>query len=384
MSSSRVSRVASTPTVITKPRLMRSTEFITLARKGKLGPAYFLRGPDGLLHEECRRALITSVPAEARSWCLAEIEFEPGRLARQLEGAHQMPMLGGRNYLLFSDPEDFKQATDDDVEALRVYLERPSPFATVVFAAAEPDRRRRFVQLLEKKAVVVEIEPLTRPEAVAWLKHYLHEAGVEIDADLAGEIVAKFEISSDAPRDAKKAGVNLLWMRTEVEKLLTAKPDAKRLERGDLQLIVAFREEYQVGKFLRALAERKCGEALEHLRALLASRVAETLLLWCIADLFRLTIKSAPRGSYGRQVWGGTANPFSTFAIAPIVAAKYSREELLGTLRKVRRADLGIKSSWKDSKILLEYLVWQIIVGKGSKDALPLGELPAFGAEAQG
>ena len=33
----------------------------------------------------------------------------------------------------------------------------------------------------------------------------------------------------------------------------------------------------------------------------------------------------------------------------------------------MRRADLGIKSSWKDSRILLEFLIWQIVTGKESE-----------------
>jgi len=368
---------------------MGPSEFIAILRKKKAGPAYFLRGPDRFLHEECRKAVLESIPPEARAWCLSEIEFQPGRMAHELEGADQMPMLGGHNFFLFSDPEDFKHATDEDVEALRAYLERPSTFATVVFAAAEPDRRRRFIQSLEKKAAIVEMRPLDRREAAAWARDFLLQAGVTIAADLAEEIAAKFETSGDSRAESKPAGVNLLWMRTELEKLLTARPGLKRLEEGDLEVIVAFREEREIGKLLRALAERKCGEAIEFLRALVASRVAETLILWCIGDLFRQALKGARQWagagkgpapfSAGRGAWSRPANPYSTFNIAPLAASQYSREELLLAMRAVRRADLGIKSSWKDSRILLEFLVWQIVVGKEPVSDVPVGDaLPAM------
>jgi DNA polymerase III delta subunit len=367
---------------------MGPTEFIAALRKGKAGDAYFLRGPDRYLQEECRKALVNSIPAEARLWCLAEIEFQPGRLQQELEGADQMPMLGGHSFFLFSDPEDFKHATDEDVEALRAYLERPSSFATVVFAAAEPDRRRRFIQLLEKKAELVEMRPLARREAAAWARDFLHQAGVEIAAELAEEIAGKFETSNpsgDGRAEAKPSGVNLLWMRTELEKLLTARPGMKRLEPADLDLIVAFREEREIGKLLRALAQRKCAEALEFLRALLASKVAETLILWCIGDLFRQALKGGSRqlAGAGRGGWSRPSNPYSTFEIAPLTARQYSREELLQAMRAVRRADLGIKSSWKDSRILLEFLVWQIVVGKTPVSEAAVGdEVPAPSAES--
>src|ERR1035437_2417094 len=197
---------------------MRPTEFIALLRKGEAGAVYFLRGPDRFLQEECRKAVVNSIPADSRQWCLTELEFSAGELARALEGAEQMPMLGGHTFLLISDPEDFKQAGDEDVEPLRAYLERPSPFATVVFLATEPDRRRRFITLLEKKAQVVELRSPDRREAAEWVEQHLQNAGVEIAGTLAEEIAGKFEISLDSRSAGGGSPGNLLWMRTELGK----------------------------------------------------------------------------------------------------------------------------------------------------------------------
>jgi len=183
----------------------------------------------------------------------------------------------------------------------------------------------------------------------------------------------------------------LLWLRTEMEKLLTARPAAKRLERADLDLIVAFREEHEIGKLLKAVAERKLDEALSQLRALLASKESETLLLWCIGDLFRQALKSGSRPAYGRSSapygagrsgWNRFASPWSAQELAPRTFQTYARPELLQALRLVRRADLGIKSSWKDSRILLEFLLWQVISGRGAESVPPLaGEMPALSTE---
>jgi DNA polymerase III delta subunit len=362
---------------------MQPSDFFAAFRAGPAGGAYFLRGPDRFLQEECRKAVVNSIPEEARQWCLAEIEFEPQRFRHDLEAAQQMPMLGGHNFLLFSDPEDFKHAGEEDAEALRAYLERPSPFSTVVFTASEPDRRRKFIQLLEKKAELVEMRALDRRQAAIWAGGFLHQAGVEISAELAEDIAGKFEISNDSRGDAKASGVNLLWMRTELEKLLTAHPGQQRLEAADLELIVAFREEREIGKLLRAIAERKCGAALEFLRELLASKVAETLIVWCIGDLFRQTLRGGgTQYGGGRGGWSRPANPYSTWEIVPLVQRNYPREEVQQALRSVRRTDLGIKSSWKDSRILLEFLVWQVVVGKESATVPTIGEdLPAPGNE---
>jgi DNA polymerase III subunit delta len=347
---------------------MRPTEFIRQVTSGKPGAVYFLRGPDRFMQEECRTALVAAVPPEARAWCLSEIEFESGVLERQLDNARQIPMLAGHSYFLFSDPEDLRRAGDDDVELLEDYLERPSPVATLVFTAAEPDRRRRFIQLLEKKATVVELLPPDRREAAHWLEAFLRRAGVAIEPELAEQVAARFEDRPD-PRRETRPGVNLLGMRTEVEKVLTARPDARRWEEADLEHIVSFREDHEINKLMEAIAERQLGRALDRLRALLASKEPEALILWSIGDLFRQALKTsagAGRGGYG---YGGgyRSGKGSIFDIAQRAAKRYSVDELGQALRRTRDADLAVKSSWKDSRVLLEILVWQVTVGKAGE-----------------
>jgi hypothetical protein len=107
------------------------------------------------------------------------------------------------------------------------------------------------------------------------------------------------------------------------------------------------------------------------------------LIVWCIGDLFRQTLRGggAPYGG-GRGSWSRPANPYSTWEIVPLVLRNYPRQELQQALRAVRRTDLGIKSSWKDSRILLEFLVWQVVVGKETSGVPTIGEeLPAPAAE---
>jgi DNA polymerase III delta subunit len=338
---------------------MGPEEFIAALRKGRLEAAYFHRGSDRFLHQECREAVRSAVPEESRAWCLTEVEFEPGQLERELQAALQIPMLGGHSYFVISDTADFKHAGEDDAKALAAYLENPSPSATLIFSAVEPDRRRKFIQLLEKKAVVVEMRPLSARQAAAWAKEFLHRSGVEVEAELAQEIAARF-LPGNSSRDTNPQGVNLLWMRTELEKLVTAMDEKPRLEPSDLQLIATFQEEHEIGKMLRAIAERQCGDALGFLRSLVASKVAETLLLWCIGDLFRQALKSTGRTGYGGGTWKRQSNPFATWEIAPVARRRYTHEELLKALTLVHQADLGIKSSWKDSTILLEFLIWRI------------------------
>lgn len=342
---------------------MRPGEFCGVLEKGKTGPAYFLRGPDRFLHEECRAAVLNSLPGGTREWCFTEFEFKPGQLRRELENACQMPMLGSHNFLYWTDPEDFGHADEDDFASLEAYLKRPASFTTIIFAAYQPDRRRRFIQLLEKKTEIVDIQSPGTAEAAAWLTRYLRKAGVEIRPDLAGSIVARFDAGDESSSRSSSKGVNLLWLRTELDKLLVACAGSRRIEEADLDIIVAVREEHKIGKMLAAIADRQLSKALAVLQQLLAGKEPEPLLLWCIGDLFRQALKSAPVTARHYRGWSGKSNPLSTYEIAPRATRTYSREELTSAIRLVHGTDLAMKSSWKDSRVLLETLLWQIIAG---------------------
>jgi len=349
---------------------MRPVEFCSMLEKGRPGPAYFLCGPDRFLHEECRAAVLAALPAESREWCFTEAEFRPSELRRELDHARQMPMLGDHSFLYLTDTEDFGRASDEDIENLEHFLKNPPDFATVVFAAGEPDRRRRFIKLLEKKTEVVDLLPLARREATAWLNKFLHKNGFGIEPALADALVGLFEGRNESSGRERAAGVNLLWLRTETEKLLLIHPEKHRIEAADLDLIVPFREEHEIGKLVGAIADRCLPEALQLLRNLLAGKEPETLILWCIGDLFRQALKSIGSLARSHGGWSRPANPYSTFEIAPRALRTYKREELTGALRLVRAADLAIKSSWKDSAMLLECLLWQIMAGQNADGSL--------------
>jgi DNA polymerase III delta subunit len=342
---------------------MRPVEFCASIESGKRGSAYFLRGPDRFLHEECRAAVLRSLLPGTREWCFTEIVFKPDQLRRGLEDAYQMPMMGTHTFQYWTDPEDFDHSSEDDFEALEAYLKRPANFSTVLFAAYEPDRRRRFIQCLEKRTEVVDVQPLARAEAAAWVRNYLRKQGVEAKPQLAEAIAAKFDAGDDPSGRSKGKGVNLLWLRTELEKVVIACAGSKRIEEADLELIVAVREEHEIGRLLAAIGDRQLSKALTFLKELLAGKEPETLLLWCIGDLFRQALKSAPAAGRSYRGWGGRSNPFSTYEIAPRAARNYSREELTSAIRLVHGTDLAMKSSWKDSSLLLETLLWQIIAG---------------------
>ena len=322
---------------------MTPKQFVDRLRRGDWAPVYFFWGEEVFLHQKCRQELLKALPEEAHAWGVHSLEWRAGELAGVLDQASQMPMGGPRNLFLIRDPEDFSQAKEADYEALKAYLRQPPLFSTVVFMAEEPDRRRRFITLLFKQAEVVE---MCRPEAaevVRWISRLLQDQGVVIDREAAEELTENF-------------GRNLLWIHTELEKLRLSRPEQKRITVRDLESLVSLVENHEVTRLLRSIAERESRKALLQLAHLIRSHEPELRLLWHIGHLFRrsLSLNNYP-GRY-------PARPGREADLLPqIVAKNYSYQECLQALRSVHEADLEIKSSWKETYLHLEFLIWKII-----------------------
>ena len=330
---------------------MTPRQFLEQLRGNRWAPVYFFCGEEGFFHDRCRQVLLRTVPPEVRSWCVHSVDFAPGGLASLLEQAYQMPMMGPRNVFLIRDVGDFSHAAEEDYEALKGYLEKPSLFSAVMFMAEEPDRRRRFVSLLLKRAEVVEMRRPEGADTLRWVAEILRGPGIQIDRAAAETL-------------ARKLGGNLLWIQTELEKLRLGNPGIKRITVQDLDGLVSIAEDHEVNLLLRALAERNGGEALRRLDSLLRSSEPELRLLWHIAQLFRRSLSAPPGGTYPRRFPAGRGGDRDL--AAQTAARNYSEPERKEVLRFVHEADLDIKSSWKDTQLRLEHLIWRI-VGPGAE-----------------
>ena len=328
---------------------MTPKQFVDRLRRGDWAPVYFFCGEEAFLHQKCRQELLKALPEEAHAWGVHSLEWRAGELAGVLDQASQMPMVGPRNLFLIRDAEDFAHAKEADYEALQGYLRQPPLFSTVVFMAEEPDRRRRFVTLLFKQAEVVEMRRPEAAEVVRWISRLLQRQGVEIDREAAEELAEEF-------------GRNLLWIHTELEKLRLSRPEQKRITVRDLESLVSLAEDHEVTRLLRCIAERKGREALLQLAHLIRSHEPELRLLWHIGHLFR---RSLSLSNYPDRY---PARPGRGADLLPRIAARsYSHQERLQALRSVHEADLEIKSSWKDTHLHLEFLIWKIIERSASK-----------------
>ena len=239
--------------------------------------------------------------------------------------ARTLPMMSPRRVVTVTQAETLLMPKRESEAATRALtelehlLERPEREATLVFVAANVDRRSRMFKVMQKHATIVEcgaIEDLA--DAERWIRTRIAAAGVEVDPAAARLL-------------AQRAGPDVKRLRGDVDRLLLFALGQKRIGVDDVREIagpaVALVEDWGMAN---AIESANTAEALRQLGAMLDAGSAPEMVLGQLGWLVR-----------------------SKF---PAIAPRHVRP----SVDALFRTDLDLKRSAGDPRILLERLVVEL------------------------
>jgi DNA polymerase-3 subunit delta len=238
----------------------------------------------------------------------------------------------------------------------------------------EMDDKNRFERLKEtlgEHCPMVELARVNEDDAMRWIVATAQEAGTRVEPDAARELV-----------DA--LGADMMLISSELEKLLlytlgrTGSPaDASsslglrgRITLGDVETMVLGAKQRSLYELTDAISARDRARALALLHGLLnssdAGEDAAIGHLYMLARTFRqmlVILEKNVRDSRAiwQALWQGFRMP--PFAADDLIrqARRYkSRRDLTRALRLIARADLELRSSPPDKRLVLERLVYDL------------------------
>jgi DNA polymerase-3 subunit delta len=356
--------------------------------KGPLRPGYVLVGEESFLMDRCRGAVLKGfVPPDLKDFCLSEMDLSGTSIFEVLDRA-QTPSLMAPFQVVFV--RNVKQlytrgAKKEEFAALDRYFRSPNPQALVIFVAdfiripsdmrrMEMDDKNRFERLNEtlgEHCGMVELARVNEEDAMRWTVTTAQKAETRIDPDAARELV-----------DA--LGADMLMISSELEKLLLYTSGRGRITLGDVETMVIGAKQRSLYELTDAISARDRVRALALLHGLLnSSEAGEDAAighLYMLARTFRqmlVILEKNVRDSRAiwQALWQGFRMP--PFAADDLIrqARRYkSRRELTRALRLVARADLEIRSSPPDKRLVLERLVYEL-----ASDPKPMPPLFASG-----
>jgi DNA polymerase-3 subunit delta len=262
-------------------------------------------------------------------------------------------------------------AKKDEFAALERYFRSPNPQALIIFVAdfvripsdvrrMEMDEKNRFERLTETLGSycgMVELARVTEEDAMRWVAATAQEQDTRVEADAARELV-----------DA--LGADMMLISSELEKLLLFTLGRGRITLGDVETMVLAAKQRSLYELTDAISARDRVRALALLQGLLnssdAGEDAAIGHLYMLARTFRqmlVILEKNVRDSRAiwQALWQGFRMP--PFAADDLIrqARRYkSRRDLTRALRLIARADLELRSSPPDKRLVLERLVYEL------------------------
>ena len=344
------------------------------AGNGQLRPGYVLAGDETFLLERCRQAVLRGfVPPELKDFCLSDLDLSGNSIFEVLDRAQTPSLMAPFQVIFVRNVRQLytRGAKKDEFAALDHYFRSPNPQALLIFVAdflripsdsrrMEMDDKNRFERLTEtlgEHCGMVELARVSEEDAMRWAVATAQEAGTRMEPDAARQLV-----------DA--LGADMMMVASELEKLLLYTLGRGRITLGDVKTMVLGAKQRSLYELTDAISARDRARALALLHGLLnssdAGEDAAIGHLYMLARTFRqmlVILEKNVRDSRAiwQALWQGFRMP--PFAADDLIrqARRYkSRRELTRALRLIARADMELRSSPPDKRLVLERLVYEL------------------------
>jgi DNA polymerase III subunit delta len=368
-------------------RSFASTErFLTeIASPASLRAGYVLLGDEAFLYQRCRQGVLQILaPLEMRDFSLHDLDLAETSVFEILDRA-QTPSLMAPFQVVFIRNLKLlygRGSKKEEFTAIDAYFRSPNPQAVLLFVAdhlripqdlrrmdyQDKERYDRIRETLGDWCGFVELARVDETDAMKWVVMQSETRGIHFDQDAARELV-----------DA--LGADMMLVASEFEKLClyvsASGPGGamarNRVTLGDVETMVLAAKQRSLYELTDAISQHDRARALVLLHRLLnASDGGEDAAighLYMLARTFRqmmIILEKNVRDS--RAIWAALWQGFRMppFAAEDLIrqARRYkSRRELTRALRLVARADLELRSSPPDKRLVLERLVMALATG---------------------
>jgi DNA polymerase-3 subunit delta len=365
-------------------------------------PGYVLAGDEAFLYQRCRAGVLaTFAPPEQRDFCLHDLDLGETTVFDVLDQAQTPSLMAPFQVFFVRNLKTLygRGSKKEEFAAIDAYFRRPNPQALVLFVAdhlsiptdlrrmdmQDKERFERIRETLGNWCGIVELARVDEADAVRWLNEEAPTRGVSIDPNAARELVDALGadmmlVASEFEKLALYAQGKLLQLtQSRVPRVSPLTPGIEspapessalplpNITLGDVETMVLAAKQRSLYELTDAISRRDRPAALALLHGLLnASDGGEDSAighLYMLARTFRqmlVILEKNVRDS--RAIWSVLWHGFRMppFAADDLIrqARRYpSRASLTRALRLVARADLEIRSSPPDKRLVLERLI---------------------------
>jgi DNA polymerase III delta subunit len=310
---------------------------------GRTGPLYVLDGDDEAEKDAVVAEFAEMVDEGIRAFNVDHLFGGDMEADDLIDASATLPMMVPRRIVIVHNaerlliPKRESEAADAEQEQLEGFVAHAPAHATVVFACAVLDRRRRLIRLLLKEAHWVECGSLVAEAAgVDWVRARAERDQVPLDGSAVRALIDRARVEG---RGSEPARVDLVRIRAGFERVAVYAMGQKTITGQDVAQVVTLTAEAKHFGIASAIETGNTAAALRELALALDGGASPYMVL-------------------GQLRW--------------IVEDKVPHGRMPQAIDAVFRTDLALKSSPLDPNLLLERLVVELCAGAG-RPANPVG-----------
>ncbi len=361
-----------------------SDRFLAELGTPDMRPGYVLVGDEAFLYQRCRNGVLaTLAPPDLREFCLYDLDLADTTIFDILDRAQTPSLMAPFQVFFVRNLKTLygRGSKKEEFAAIDAYFRRPNPQALLLFVAdhlsiptdlrrmdfQDKERFERIRETLGDCCGLVELARVDAADAVRWLTEAAPARGVAIDAGRRPRARRRSRRGHDAYRLRLRKAVPLRPGQAAPHPRRPARPHFPEITLGDVETMVLAAKQRSLYELTDAISRRDRPQALALLHGLLnASDGGEDSAighLYMLARTFRqmlIILEKNVRDS--RAIWsvlwqGFRMPPFAAEDLIRQARRYKSRTELTRALRLIARADLDLRSSPPDKRLVLERLV---------------------------
>ncbi len=400
-----------------------SDRFLAEIRTPQLRAGYVLAGDEAFLYQRCRQGILeTLAPPGQRDFCLHDLDLSGTTIFDVLDLAQTPSLMVPFQVIFVRGLKSLytRGSKKEEFGAIDAYFRHPNPAALLIFIAdhlsiptdirrmdmQDKERFERIRETLGEWCGIIELARVEEGDAVRYLTETAPTRNVRIDQDAARELVDALGadmllITSEFEKLALYAqGKQLALLRTATD---TGEPHSSQPHRdewdvssqpsalppptitlGDVETMVLAAKQRSLYELTDAISRRDRPQSLALLHGLLnASDGGEDSAighLYMLARTFRqmlIILEKNVRDS--RALWsvlwqGFRMPPFAADDLIRQARRYKSRADLTRALRLIARADLELRSSPPDKRLVLERLILALATDPKPRPFEPLNQ----------
>lgn len=349
--------------------------FVREIASGARRAGYVLLGDEGFLYGRCRRGVLQVLLPDGREFGLHDLDLTSTNVADTLDMAQTPSLMAPFQVFFLRNVKALygRGQKKEEFAAIDAYFRRPNPQALLVFVAdhlklpqdlrtmdlQDRERADRIRETLGEVCGTVELQQVSGEDAAAWAAKEAEASGVVLSADAARELVDTL-------------GADMLSLASELEKLLlyAGAKGLKTLNVAEVEDMVTGAKQRSLFELTEALSLKDAPRALALLQGLLNSSEAgeEAAIghIFALARVYRQMLVLREKGVRDQRgmwaaLWPGfRVAPFAADALIAQARRYQNGGELREGLRLIARADLQLRSSPADKRLVLERLVLRL------------------------